>query len=293
MSDQAEKLKQKFNTFSLDDYNNKQDKKGTHTIAVTSGKGGVGKSNFSLNFSLSLAKQGKTVLLFDLDLGFANIDVLLGLQPKRTLMDMINSDLTIFNIIEKGPLGLQYVAGGSGFDHLFRLDTNKLRKFFVELNALSGHFEYIILDLGAGLSDESLRFMLSSDDIIIVTNPEPTSITDAYAVLKTILANEAEKNVEIVVNRATSEKEAISTSRKLQLVTAQFLQRKINYLGHIPDDPNVSKAVKKQVPFSIEYPNTPATDAITNIANSFLNLPPVEPNGLGGFIKKMFAFSKR
>src|SRR4051794_29388600 len=179
MTDQAKLLRERVNQKK-----STVEKRKTRTIAVTSGKGGVGKSNFALNFALSLVQQKKKVLIFDVDLGFSNVDVLLGRSNKESIETMLEKDLSIWDIIEEGPNGLLFISGGSGFNDLPQMDEVKLNKIFSELSSLQGHVDYIILDTGAGLSYENLRFILAADDVILVTTPEPTSITDAYSIVK-------------------------------------------------------------------------------------------------------------
>ncbi|WP_025027640.1 MinD/ParA family protein [Caldalkalibacillus mannanilyticus] len=283
MRDQAEKLREQINRSQGNSVN-----KQTRIITVTSGKGGVGKSNFSLNFALSLLQQNKKVLIFDVDLGLANIDVLMGVSPRHNILQMIDKDLSIWDIVEEGPMGLQFIAGGSGFNHLFQLDERKLTKFFDELSSIHGQVDYVILDTGAGLSNENLRFILASDDVIVVTTPEPTSITDAYAVLKMIHSKDPQTDIKLVVNRCVSDKEGLQTARKLQLVAKQFLGKEVQVLGYIPDDQNVTKAVKKQNPFILEFPSTTAANAMNKIVQTFLNIPTITTGGIKGFLKKMF-----
>jgi flagellar biosynthesis protein FlhG len=283
MKDQAEKLRERIHQTN----STTEEKKSTRIITVTSGKGGVGKSNFSLNFALSLIQQNKKVMIFDVDLGLANIDVLMGVSPKKTMLHMIEKDLSIWDIVEEGPGGLQLVAGGSGFNHLFQMDEQKLSKFFTELGSIQGHVDYIILDTGAGLSNESLRFVLAADDVILVTTPEPTSITDAYAVLKMANSKDLNLDIKLVVNRCSSQNEGRGTANKLQLVSKQFLNKELGCLGFIPDDPNVPKAVKKQTPFLLQYPQSEASIAMQKLSHSYLNIPSTTKGGLIGFLNKI------
>lgn len=285
MRDQAEKLRAKLSQMSQSSV---EETRETKIITVSSGKGGVGKSNFSLNFALNLMEQDKKVMVFDLDLGLANIDVLLGLPPKRTMMHMIERNLSIDDIVEEGPMGLKFVAGGSGFNHLFQMDDRKLTKLFDELSTLKGKLDYIILDTGAGLSNESLRFILAADEIVIVTTPEPTAITDAYAVLKTIHYKDQHATIQVVINRCISDSEGETTAEKLQLVAQQFLKKEIGVLGYLKEDTNVLKAVKKQTPFVLEYPNTVASQGMNSITQNYLKIPPSNKGGFTGFLKRVF-----
>lgn len=282
MIDQAKLLREKVTQKKA-----KKDKRPTRVIAVTSGKGGVGKSNFALNFALSLVRQNKKVLIFDVDLGFANIDVLLGRSPEESIATMIEKDLAIWDIIEEGPNGLQFISGGTGFDEMFRLDEAKMTKFFDELSQIQGHVDYIILDTGAGLSYENLRFILAADDVILVTTPEPTSITDAYSVVKMVHAKDENVHIKLVINQCTSDKEGTQTAENFKKVTEQFLNKQIGTLGYIPSDAQVPSAVKKQVPFTLAYPNGQASKAMQALTFDYLELPVPYKLGLKGFLLKM------
>nr|WP_313778851.1 MinD/ParA family protein [Paenibacillus larvae] len=179
----------------------------THILTVTSGKGGVGKSNFTLNFALSLVKRGYQVLVFDADIGLANIDVLLGTQAPYNLYHLLIGEKKIQEIIHEGPYGLRLVAGGSGFHDLLQLTEAELNDFADQVNSLYGYYDFIIFDTGAGLSKETLKFILAAQETIVVTTPEPTSITDAYAIIKMIHQLEHKVSFKLVINRVSSFRE--------------------------------------------------------------------------------------
>lgn len=282
MVDQAKQLREKMLKKKT-----KKERRQTRTLAVTSGKGGVGKSNFALNFALSLVQQNKKVLIFDVDLGFANVDVLLGRSPKESIATMLEKDLSIWDIIEEGPNGLMFISGGTGFNDMFRLDEANMNKFFSELSEIQGFVDYVILDTGAGLSYENLRFILAADDVILVTTPEPTSITDAYAIVKMVQAKDQNVHMKLIVNQCTSEKEGRHTAENFKKVTEQFLDKQIGTLGFIPSDANVPNAVKKQIPFLLAFPNSPATQAMHKVTGEFLQLPVPYKLGIKGFLLKM------
>ena len=282
MIDQAKQLREKVLQKKA-----KKERRQTRIIAVTSGKGGVGKSNFALNFALSLAQQNKKVLIFDVDLGFANVDVLLGRSNKESIATMIEKDLSIWDIIEEGPNGLLFISGGTGFNDMFRLDETKMNKFFTELSTIQGMVDYIILDTGAGLSYENLRFILAADDVILVTTPEPTSITDAYSIVKMVHAKDQNVHMKLIINQCTSVKEGKQTADNFKKVTEQFLNKQIGTLGFIPSDVNVPNAVKKQVPFLLAFPNCHASQAMQNVTSEFLQLPVAYKLGIKGFLLKM------
>lgn len=282
MIDQAKQLREK-----MMQKKPKKERKQTRTIAVTSGKGGVGKSNFALNFALSLVEQNRKVLIFDVDLGFANVDVLLGRSPEESIATMVEKDLSIWDIIEEGPNGLLFISGGTGFSEMFKLDEAKMKKFFDELSEIQGHVDYVILDTGAGLSDENLRFILAADDVILVTTPEPTSITDAYSIVKMVQVKDPNVHMKLIINQCTTEKEGKNTAENFRKVTQQFLDKEIGTLGFIPSDSNIPAAVKKQVPFLLAYPNTYASVAMKKVTAEYLELPVPYKLGIKGFLLKM------
>jgi len=262
----------------------------TRVITVTSGKGGVGKSNFTLNFALTLQSRGYKVLVFDADIGLANIDVLLGESPRYNLYHLLKREKTIWDIIHRSQHGLLFIAGGSGFNDLIRLKEEELEYFVSEVNKLNGHVDYILFDTGAGLSKETLKFIVAADEAIVVTTPEPTSITDAYAIIKMVHNMEYRVNFRLVINRVSEPREGKQTADKITLVAKQFLDLDIPTLGYVYDDTHVSKAVKRQVPFSLAYPNSPATRAIHELVDGYLAERPMtgeRGSGIRSFLSRM------
>ncbi|HEY0826915.1 MAG TPA: MinD/ParA family protein [Bacilli bacterium] len=290
MSDQAQILR------NLIRSHNDTGKKSTRIITVTSGKGGAGKSNFTLNFALALQARGYKVLVFDADIGLANIDVLMGASPKFNLYHLLKKEKSIWEIIYKGHNDLQFIAGGSGFNDLLRLSDEELDYFAQEVNQLSGYVDFIIFDTGAGLSKETLKFIVAADETIVVTTPEPTSITDAYAIIK--MVNNMKYNVpfQLVINRVTDAYEGKRTAEKISLVAKQFLDIDIPTLGYIEDDIHVSKAVKKQIPFTIAFPRCPASKGIGELADAFISgqkISEEQPTGeVKGFLNRMLKLLK-
>lgn len=265
MNDQAKNLRQMLHMAS-------ETKKDTKVVAVVSGKGGVGKSNFSLNFAIELTKVGKKVILFDLDIGMANVDILMGVSSKFTVVDMIEKELAIWDIIEEGPEQLSFIAGGTGFSSMFHLNPRKLSRFLQQLELISGKYDYILFDMGAGVSKDSLHFILSANEIVVVSTPEPTSITDAYAMVKYIQLKDQAIPIKVLINRAESLSEGNRTFENLKLVTNQFLQKEISLLGIIPNDPIVLKAVKAQRPFVLYSPSCKPSQAIKEIVADFIGI---------------------
>lgn len=260
--DQAQKLREKLNQLR-----NTSEAK---TIAVISGKGGVGKSNFALNFALSLTKKKKKVLLFDLDIGMGNIDILLGLTPKRSIVDLFEDDLTLDDIIEKGPESLSYIAAGSGLSEIFQFSEDKLDYFYQQLQELVQSYDYILFDMGAGVTNDSLHFILAANECFVVTTPEPTALTDGYAMIKHITQKHSELPMYLIVNKAFSHRAGENTMERMQNVVSQFLNKSIEPLGILPDDRVVTKAVTKQVPFISYDEKAKISQALTSMTNQYL-----------------------
>ncbi|WP_188454371.1 MinD/ParA family protein [Virgibacillus oceani] len=219
------------------------------TISIVSGKGGVGKSNFALNFSLELVNQNKKVLLFDLDVGMGNIDILMGLKADKTIVDMFNEQLYLDEIIETGPNDLAYIAAGSGLTDFFSMDQEKLEFFLEQYNDLVQMYDFIVFDMGAGASNDSFSFIMASDECIVITTPEPTSITDAYGMIKHIVNKTQKMPIYVVMNRSASRKYGLKALDNFEGVIRQFLQVDVQLLGVLPDDKTVQTAVLKQTPY--------------------------------------------
>lgn len=248
-------------------------------ITVSSGKGGVGKSNFILNLALILQSMGKKVLLFDADIGMANIDVLMGVSPKYNLYHLLKGEKTISEIIQYGEAELPFIAGGSGLMELFSLSEEDLTYFTNQIEDISGEMDFILFDTGAGLSKETLKFITAADECFVVTTPEPTSITDAYALIKVVSGSRSDMKFKLVVNRVSNEEEARFVSQKIILVARRFLDLEISLLGYVSDEAFVMNAVKRQVPFSVAYPHCSATRDIRQIAAALAENREVRQDG--------------
>lgn len=262
MNDQAENLRRRLE-------NDGEIEEGK-TIAVVSGKGGVGKSNTALNFSLGLQEKGKKVLLFDLDVGMGNIDILLGIQTKYTIVDMFNKSMNIHDIIEVGPKGLSYIAGGTGLNDFFTLDQAKINYFYEQYNKLVKMFDYILFDLGAGASNDSMVFVLAADECLVVTTPEPTAITDAYSMIKFIVKERPNMPILVIMNRSLNQKDGRQALQRFENVIQQFLNRKVRKIGILPDDQLVSTAVIRQTPYLLLDGRAAISRAIRLIVQNYL-----------------------
>lgn len=239
-------------------------------MAVCSGKGGVGKSNFSLNTGLAIQEQGKNVLIIDLDLGFTNIDVLCGIGgTPYTLEDVIEGRKTLKEAIVTGPNGIQFIAGGS--DALGVKDLNEdHKKIFKEQLLQLENIDVILIDMGAGVTRMSLLYTMFAQELILLATPEPTSVTDAYAFLRIIDQYQLKNKVKVVLNRVSNEKEALNTFELLKLTTQKFLKLDLNYLGCIRDDKDVQACIKAQKPFLIKAPKCLASSDVRLISRELM-----------------------
>ncbi|MED3929943.1 MinD/ParA family protein [Priestia megaterium] len=237
------------------------------TLAVLSGKGGVGKSNLSLNLSLALTKQKQRVLLFDMDIGMGNIDILIGQTASYTMVDLLEKKLSIQQIIKKGPQDLAYVAGGTGISSVFEWSPSDLAHLIQELNSLTNQYDYMIFDMGAGMSESVLKFLKAVDEIIVITTPEPTSITDAYAAIKLAASYSVSAPVRLIINKTLSDKEGNETYERFNRAVQQFLNISISLLGIVPNDQAVQKAVSRQMPFLLQNPASKASISLIEMVS--------------------------
>lgn len=295
MSDQAQALRQLVS--SQGGSAEPKDRKGSARIlTISSGKGGVGKSNFTLNFALALKSLGRKVLLFDADIGMANIDVLMGVRPRYNLYHLLKGEKEITEIVELGSHALPFIAGGSGLADLFSLSESDLNYFTSQIEMIAEEMDFILFDTGAGLSKETLKFITAADECLVVTTPEPTSITDAYALIKVVHGMETDVPFRLVINRVSGEHEAKQVADKISLVAGRFLDMDIPTLGYLSDDTHVMQAVKKQVPFSIAFPGCSAARDIERLALAYLDVPQTKPrnslSGIKGFMHKWLKLAK-
>ena len=243
MPDQAEKLREIMKKKDSTPRGN------TRVIAVSSGKGGVGKTNIAINLAIAYAQLGRKVIVLDADLGLANVNVILGIIPQYNLYHLIKKQKKMKDIIINTEFGIQFIAGASGFSKIANLSENERKHFIDELYELS-NADIIIVDTSAGVSDNVLSFIAASDDVIIVTTPEPTAITDAYGIIK-IIATEIDNvdlDIKLVINRVNSVVEGRKVAERVINIAGQFLNLKVDYLGFVYEDTLVHNAVLKQKP---------------------------------------------
>lgn len=270
----------------------KEQKKNTRVITITSGKGGVGKTSLSVNLGLALAKQGKKVLLFDADLGLANVNVMLGVLPKYNLYHVVKGHKSLAEIIINTPEGLDIIAGASGYSSLANLSDAQRSKLVSEFDNL-GDYDILLIDTGAGISSSVIDFTMPADEVIVVTSPEPTSITDAYGAIKSIVLENPEKNIKLLVNRSASSLEGRKVAERVINISNQFLNIKIDTLGFIYDDQNVPKSVRKQRPYYLAFPDSKASGCLNHVVARLLNNVPfpeseIYGKGVGSFFRKLF-----
>ncbi|MFZ2959860.1 MAG: MinD/ParA family protein [Candidatus Ozemobacteraceae bacterium] len=243
-------------------------KKIARTITVTSGKGGVGKTNFVANLAICLGQAGRRVIILDADLGLANIDVVFGIRPKRTLNDVINGSFSIDQILIPGPCGIHIIAGGSGLADLAQLKPEQTARLFDQLRFLEDRADYLLIDTGAGISQNVISFCLAADRIIVITTPEPAALADAYGIIKVISQSRADANVSVLVNRAEHAEEARFIHERLRNVAWEFLQFPLNELGFLPQDRQMYLAVRQQTPLMLFSPMSPAAVRLREIVST-------------------------
>lgn len=264
----------------------------TRIITVASGKGGVGKTNFSTNLAIAYAQMGKRVVLMDADLGLANVNVILGIIPKYNLYHLIRKQKSMQDIILDTNYGIQIVAGASGFARIANLSEEERKQFVEEISKLS-IADVIIIDTSAGVSNNVISFIAAADDAVIVTTPEPTAMTDAYGIIK-IIATEIENlnlGLKLVVNRVKSVVEGKKVAERVITIAGQFLNVKVDYLGYIYEDAAVQTAVLRQKPFIVLDPKAKASICMKHIVSRLEKVDYKDGGGIGEFVRKLLGKS--
>ncbi len=239
-----------------------------HTIAITGGKGGCGKTNVSANLAIALAQSGHRVTVFDADLGLANLDVILGVGTEHTLQDVLSGERTLSEILSPGPGGMQFIAGGSGVRSLLSVGPKKLNLFLSQVPNLAASTDILIFDTGAGVDPKVTAFLRASDSIMLVTTPDPACIIDSYATAKTLLHFLPDSVVRVVVNMVRNEAEATSVFDRLQSIITRFIGKDLTYSGHVRVDLGAQEHIRRRVPFVLGDPTLPASQDISLIAQN-------------------------
>jgi flagellar biosynthesis protein FlhG len=258
----------------------KEEAPSARVITVTSGKGGVGKTSISVNIALQFQAQGKRVVVLDADFGLANVEVMLGIRPRYDLADVVFNEKPIEDVITEGPAGIGFISGGSGVQDLVNLDKVRLQKMIAQLVKLDRLYDIVIIDTGAGIADSVIEFVLSSPEVILVITPEPTSITDAYSLLKAVNRkkefNRDAKSIKVITNRVVDEEDGQEIYDKISIVVSKFLNIQLEYLGYIPYDRRLGSAVLEQKPVVLGEPNSEPALRLKAICNTLLEIPETE-----------------
>ncbi|MFZ5966572.1 MAG: MinD/ParA family protein [Bacillota bacterium] len=298
MNDQAKKLREMISTMksqpqvAIQSNVSNESQDNARVLTITSGKGGVGKTNFTINLGLALRNLGYRVTILDADLGLANIDVISGIIPKFSLVHVVRNEKTIDEIMVEGPNGIKIISGGSGLRELVNLTDDQLSYLIENLKELGKSTDFILIDTGAGINNAVLSFVNATEEVILVTTPEPTSITDAYAMIKNIVAEDNTKKIRVLINRVEDNKEGSDIFNKLNTATQRFLNISLERLGYLYEDAAVSRSVKLQKPFILNYPNSVVSQGINSIAARLineLNTELYEASGLKRFLNRLFS----
>lgn len=264
----------------------------SRSIAIVSGKGGVGKSNFSTNFAYALVSKGKKVIIIDMDIGMGNIHILLGMTPRSSLKDYLVGGQGIEGVINTTPEGLDFISGGSGLDAVLDWSDNMFDRLITAFEQLQKEYDIILFDMGAGATRSAIELLVAIDEIIVISTTEPTSITDAYSMMKFICMRDRDKTFNIVGNRVSKNDDGNSAVTRLQFAMRKFMQKETTILGTLPEDPVVHKAVLRQKPYLLLYPSAPISKGMMEIVTRYLHKESEtdrkETLGFLGKLKSMF-----
>ena len=279
--------------------NNAANRPVSRVITVTSGKGGVGKSNTSINLAIQFRKLGQRVIILDADFGLANIEIMFGAVPKHNLCDLIYQNKNIREIITWGPMEVGFISGGSGIAGMTNLSREYLTYIIQNLAELDAIADIIIVDTGAGISDAVLEFLVASGEMILVTTPEPTSITDSYSLLKALNAhNRFDRDytqIKVMANKVDSESEGQALFNKLNAVVVRYLGLNMSYLGSVPQDQQLVKAVMQQTPVSLQNPTAKSSVSFEQIAGKLMNIETSKLNkrGMAAFFSHIVSAARK
>jgi flagellar biosynthesis protein FlhG len=278
--DQADNLRLRLVPRPLDDVPPAPSGQPLRVIAVTSGKGGVGKTNLSANLAVLAARSGKRVLIIDADLGLANIDIIFGIKPLHHIGDLLDGRAQLDEVLVQATPRVHILPAGSGVQKLTDLDDEQKLRLLTMLDTLQDRFDLVLIDSSAGIGDNVLFFVGAAQEAVLVLSPEPTGLVDAYALIKALSQQADVKNFGIVINPVVDELSARDMFQKLSAVAGRFLTARLRHLGYVPRDENVHKAVMAQKPVVDLYPMAPASRALVDVAERlFSNAPPQPVEG--------------
>jgi flagellar biosynthesis protein FlhG len=261
-------------------------------ITVASGKGGVGKSNLCINFALGLQNIGYHPIVLDADIGFANVEVLLGARPKRTILDILDG-ADVWDTVQESASGLPFLSAGSGLLDIHSLTPRQMARLLEGVSRLHERYDVILVDGGAGIGENMERLIRAADQLLLVTTPEPTAIADGYSLLKLLAARGDCPPVQLVVNRVQTVLDGRVASEKLRLVAGRFLNMDVGVLGYVLDDDSVGRAVMRQTPLLLDAPNSTAARCFVQLVHNFVRAEVKPPKvGIAGFFERLFKRSR-
>lgn len=293
MKDQAEGLRQIVK--SLREQQRPIEKTPARIITITSGKGGVGKTSFTVNLAICLGEMGFRVLIIDGDFGLSNVDLMLGIIPKHNLNQAISGQIDFGAVATEGPSGIRFISGGSGLNELIHLKTKQLEDFLTKIAQLDQMADIVLIDTGAGVTDKVIKMILAAHEVILVTTPEPTAITDAYALAKTIALTGYNTQIKLLVNKAEDDREGNAILQKFEKVTKGFLDIDIEKLGYLYNDFHVPKSIKQQHPYITSYPKSQISKQVQQIAMSLIskeNQCSQKPEGMAAYVRRFLDIFK-
>lgn len=266
-------------------------------LTITSGKGGVGKSNMAVNLAVQLSRLGKKVIIFDADIGLANVEVMFGAIPKYNLSDVLYKGMAMRDIISNGPMDIGFISGGSGIVELNNLTREQILSVVGKLSELDAMADVILIDTGAGISDSVMEFVIASPEVLLITTPDPSSLTDSYSLIKTLYRNRQfnyeDVMINVIANKVNSAADGQAVYDKLSSVVSQFLNWNVNYLGLVPQDPVIEKAIRQQQVVSIYDPESVSSQAFAKIAESLVSGENRYYEMKGGFSRMIYNFLNR
>lgn len=294
MIDQAEKLRKIMELNNVEKVDNNK-KNRAKVISISSGKGGVGKTSFAVNFSISLKRLGYEVVIIDADIGLSNVEIITGISLKHDITEIVYSNMNILDIMGTCQEGVKIISGGSGLKELKLLSNENLSKLIKEIEKLQSMVDYIIIDTGAGISNSVIDFIMASKEVIIICTPDPTSLMDSYILVKTLMFSKYSGSINIVSNQVSNRKEGKEIFDKIYNVSYNFLKVKLDYLGHIERNKLFSDSIREQIPFVVSHPNNSISKNINIMAMKFLdNELSIIENKRTSFAGKLFdIFYKR